>query len=67
MTRRIDFSWVGPTLVFLVFLGFLGAVGWIIYADANDYRRQCHDSGGHIIEVKDTEICVDRDNGVIFL
>lgn len=67
MTRRYDFSWVAPTLFVAGLVGLLGLLGWLIYSDVDSYRHQCHDSGGHIISVKETEICVDRDNQVIFL
>lgn len=45
----------------------VAGLGWLIWAHADDYRGQCHDAGGHIIEVRDAEICVDRENRVIFL
>jgi hypothetical protein len=53
--------------------GILGLVSmlvlatWLVYAHIDDYRGQCHDAGGHIISVRDEEICVDRENRVIFL
>jgi hypothetical protein len=50
---------VGAVLVFV-------AIGVGIYATTDNYRRQCHNAGGHIISVRDEEICVDHDNRVIF-
>jgi len=61
-----DFPWFG-LVVTVVVATVLGGIIGLIYASVDSYRRQCHDVGGHIISVRDNEICVDRDNKVIFL
>ena len=51
----------------LVIMAVVGGVCWIAYADMDGYRSQCHDAGGHVVEVRGYDICVDRENRVIFL
>jgi hypothetical protein len=67
--RRRDAFWGNVQLVFwvLVVAAVVGGVCWVVYAHVDDYRGQCHDAGGHIIDIRDAEICVDRDNRVILL
>lgn len=59
--RGAVLAWVG------LFVAVVGGIGWLAYASIDDYRGQCHGQGGHIVEVKGTEVCVDRENRVIFL
>jgi hypothetical protein len=61
-----NFPWFGVTITVII-VGFLTLLGWTTYAHIDGYRSQCHNAGGHIIEVRDEEICVDRENRVIFL
>jgi hypothetical protein len=65
--RRWNFDRVFPVVIIAACLSVAGGVGWLIYSDVDDYRRQCHRAGGHIVEVKDEEICVDHDGKVIFI
>jgi len=51
----------------LALSGVLGLIGWLIYVDINDYRRQCHRAGGHVVSVRNEEVCVNHDNQVIFI
>jgi hypothetical protein len=51
----------------LIVAAVIGTLCWIIYADIDGYRSQCHNAGGHIVDIHDTEICVDRDNRVILI
>ena len=63
---KYEFDWVIFTMV-VVCVGLLTGAGFIVYGTINDYRAQCHDAGGHIIEVQGDEVCVDHDNRVIFV
>lgn len=67
--RRREAFWGNVQLVFwvLVVAAVIGGIFWIVYADIDGYRRQCHDAGGHVVDVRNNEICVDRENRVIFL
>jgi len=51
----------------LVVAVIVGSLCWISYADISGYRRECHNAGGHVVEVRGYDICVDRENKVIFL
>lgn len=60
-------DWVPVIFGIMIFAVVAGGIAWLVYADVNAYRTQCYSNGGHIISVKSEEICVDRDNQVIFL
>jgi hypothetical protein len=61
-----NLPWFGIIVTLVIVVG-LGGASWLIYAMIDDYRRQCHNVGGHIIDVKGNEICVDHDNRIIFV
>lgn len=62
----MDLPWWGILWTLLVIVMLIGA-GFAIYRGVVGYRTECHNAGGHIIDVRDADICVDRDNRVIFL
>lgn len=53
----------GLTVVVIIFVG----LGYVVWRDVDGYRGQCHGQGGHIVSVRGSEVCVDRENKVIFL
>lgn len=64
--RISDIPWFG-IIVTLVVVVFLAGAVWLIWGTIDDYRRQCHNEGGHIISVRNNETCVDHDGKVIFI
>ena len=40
---------------------------WGVVNNERAWRGECHDAGGHVIDVNNTDICVDRDNRVILI
>lgn len=54
-------------LLVSVILGLAGLIVWAIISDENDYTSRCEARGGHVIEVIDTDICVDDDNRVLLV
>lgn len=66
LNRLEALPWFGILTTIGVVLVVAG-LGLLLWAHVDSYRGQCHDAGGHIIDIRDAEICVDRDNRVIFL
>lgn len=64
--RIADLPWFGIGII-LGALALFSGIGFGIYLHMDSYRNECHDAGGHVVVVKDVEICVDHDNRVIFL
>lgn len=59
-------AWFGIAVTIVISM-FIGGLIWLVIADETGYREQCHNSGGHIIEVHGNDICVDREQRVIHL
>lgn len=69
-SRVSDFLWSINYLGVFVLVGVLAAVfgvSYLIYANDRAWRSECHNAGGHVIEVEKTDICVDRELRVIFI
>lgn len=61
------YDWMPIIVVIVLFVTVIGGITWFVVADDQAYWSRCHDRGGHDIEVKDTHICVDEDNRVIYV
>lgn len=64
--RVRDLPWTVINIV-LAFILVFGGLALGIYMTIDAYRSECHGVGGHIVTVRDEEVCVDRDGKVIFL
>lgn len=51
----------------LLVAALLGTLVYLACRDVYGYRHACHVRGGHVVEVKDVEICLDGEDKVIFL
>lgn len=67
MGRRFGVWWSDvwlPIVVVVVFVAMLGGLAYSIYSSVqseNHFVRQCHDQGGHTVDVSRSKICVGSD------
>lgn len=61
-----NFNWFPLIVVLIAIAGAAGLV-YVIARTTADYRNQCHDAGGHIVEVSGSHVCVDHDNRIILV
>lgn len=68
--RVADFFWNLNYAVVAAIAGVVLVVACIVWGVVNTqraWRGECHNAGGHVIEVEKADICVDRDNRVILI
>lgn len=69
-SRVADFFWdlnYAVVTTFVVVVLVVACVVWGVVNNQRAWRGECHDAGGHVIEVENADICVDRDNRVILI
>lgn len=68
--RIADFFWDLNYVMIATIVGIVLVVACIVWGFVSNqraWRGECHDAGGHVINVENADICVDRENRVIFL
>ena len=68
--RVADFFWNLNYAVVAAIAGIVlvvACIAWGIVNTQRAWRGECHDAGGHVINVENVDICVDRDNRVILI
>lgn len=68
--RVADFFWNLNYAVLAAIAAVVLVVACVVWGVVNvkrAWRGECHDAGGHVIKVENTDICVDRDNRVILI
>lgn len=64
ITRRFD--WGLFFIVVTIIVVVLG-LGELLYLVIDSERSECHNLGGHMVNVNGDSVCVDRDDRVIHL
>ena len=50
----------------LVILILAGGITYLVIRDIQNFERKCRSAGGHVITVRDADICVDVNQRVIY-